>query len=206
MFREFIAHDLRLRFCSLNRAFANPRNLALVLPVSPPNRTCARYGNIGAFDIWRAGAARNGRLSCRLFNGKLCCHCGNPISFREMMSMSQIHKKALLSIFIVAAFLTRPAAADEVPKITRDFLTHCKTKIESCYDEIAVVIVANAVSAATGGKTKFCVPKSVTSSEAAYVASHRRVIKWITDHSESYGQPTNESIRVALVAMYPCRK
>ncbi len=120
--------------------------------------------------------------------------------------MSQKYKKTLLSIFIVATFLTSPAVADDVPTITRDFLTHCKTKIDSCYDAIAVLIVSSAISAATGAKKVFCVPKSIQASEAVYVASHRRVIKWITDHSERYSQPTDASIKAALVAMYPCRK
>jgi hypothetical protein len=101
---------------------------------------------------------------------------------------------------VVAACMAKPAAADDVPQVTRDFLPYCKTHLDSCYEAIATIIISNAASQKT-----FCVPQSVLVSKATYTASHRRVIKWMTDHPESYGQSTNANIRAALVALYPCQ-
>ncbi len=110
--------------------------------------------------------------------------------------------RQFLRIFIVifAACLARAAAADDVPQVTRNFLPYCKTQLENCYEEIATIVVS---SAAVSQKS-FCFPKSALVSKAEYTASHRRVIKWMTDHPERYDQPTDASIRAALVAMYPC--
>src|SRR6202043_2365407 len=96
----------------------------------------------------------------------------------------------------VTACMAKPAAADDVPQVTRDFLPYCKTHLDSCYEEIATIIISNAASS----QKTFCVPQSVLVSKATYMASHRRVIMWMTDHPESYGQSTNANIRAALVA------
>jgi hypothetical protein len=110
-------------------------------------------------------------------------------------------RRSLCLIFMITiVWLVRPATADAVPAVTRDFLTLCKANINKCYDEIAVKVVVEGVA---GPKT-FCVPRSVLASEATYTASHRRVIKWMTDHPESQSQPTRSSIKAALRALYPC--
>jgi hypothetical protein len=111
--------------------------------------------------------------------------------------------RRLLSIcaVTVAVCLARPASADGVPQVTRDFLPYCKAHLDDCYEEIATIVISNAAVS----QKKFCFPKSALVSTETYTASHRRVIKWMTDHPESHGQPTDTGIRAGLIALYPCR-
>ena len=82
----------------------------------------------------------------------------------------RIRQLLIVTIAIVfAACMAKSAAADDVPQVTRGFLPYCKTHLDSCYEEIATIIVSNA---ATRQKT-FCVPQSVLVSTATYTASHR---------------------------------
>jgi hypothetical protein len=101
---------------------------------------------------------------------------------------------------IVAACLPFPASASDVPQVTRDFLPYCKAHLDDCYEAIATIVVSNAISS----QKKFCFPKAALDSTETYTASHRRVIAWMTDHTETYDQPTNAGIRAGLVALYPC--
>ena len=109
---------------------------------------------------------------------------------------------AAIAAVLVAACSTASARTDLVPPMTDDFLAYCKTDTDSCDQFIGMVHNINLMQRTV----TYCYPQSATESEAGRKAFYRSVILWMAEHAETHDQPTDDSVRAALAALYPCRR
>lgn len=94
----------------------------------------------------------------------------------------------------IAAF-----AAGATPTQTGAFLGYCKTNSQGCIDKVTEIKFAVMIMEPINHKA--CPPAETDDAKALT----SRVVQWLTAHSETNGETTDNGIQIALSKLYPCK-
>ncbi len=87
------------------------------------------------------------------------------------------------------------------PSRTADFLAYCKTRRNSCYNDILVVDLSILASQGLDSPlASHCQPPPDIATEALGA----KVLDWLGKHPETHGLKINDSVAAAIDATWPC--
>ena len=106
------------------------------------------------------------------------------------------------SAVLMVSLIAFAAVAADAPHLTRDFLVYCKANFDGCEEQIEAVHISDIISK----KVSYCIPKSATASSEGFIAFHRGIVVWLSDHPALHDRSTGDSIRSAFSSLYPCQR
>ncbi len=104
----------------------------------------------------------------------------------------------LLAVATLAAANARAQSA--VPPVAKDFLTYCPKNATACDQYMQTLEFALLANSALSGGAHYCGPDSFTAEVGRQVRA--QIAK---APAKALGGPTDEAVRSALIALYPCK-